>query len=276
MGRKPTARRTGSADAGDPDAGAPDARDPDADDHDAGDPHAGDRETDTRETRDADTDALDDATRARLARKARRREAKRRRILAAAADELLDAGVDGLTVASVAARADLSKPAVYYYFASREALLAGLLVDGFRRETEAILGAVAAAPDGVGALVATLRAYVGFYEGDLATYRTQQAWALRAGSHTELLKREVYPLSWALMSEVEAKLAADRARGRLHADADPRRLANLAMMLGHGLVGVYAGMDALGGELRFDLGALLDEAERTLRRACAPKRSRRS
>ena len=209
----------------------------------------------------------DEATAARLARKERRQEAKRRRIVEAAAEELLEHGLDGFKVAGVARRADVSKPAVYYYFRSRDELIAGLLIDRFKAETYALVDAVEAAPDGISALTRVLRAFVAHYRADLASYRVLQIWTLTAGPQTELLKREVYPLSWQVMNGLETKLQADQDAGRLHPDAVPRRLANVAVMLGHGIVSVFAGMDGLGGDLRFPIDGMLDEAVATLARA---------
>lgn len=209
----------------------------------------------------------DEREQARLARKARRQQAKRRRILEAAREELLEVGLAGFTIASVAERADLSKPAVYYYFESRDALLEGVLVDRFLAETDAVVQAVERAPDGISALTGVLRAFVLHYREDLSSYRVLQTWTMTAGPQTDLLQREIYPMSWRAMGALADKIAADQAEGRVHPDAHPRRLANLAMMLGHGLIAVYASMDALGGETRFDVREMLAEAEATLRRA---------
>lgn len=209
----------------------------------------------------------EDAEQARLARKRRRRERKRRRILEAAADELLSSGLDGFTIGAVAERADLSKPAVYYYFASRDELLGALLVERFEEETLAIVAAVRDAPDGIAGLEALLRAYVDHYRDDLASFRILQTWSMSAGPQTELLEQQVYPLSWQAMGTLEEKLAEDRRAGRLHPEVTPRRLANLALMLGHGIISIYAGMDAMGGQMRFPIDGMVDEAVATLRRA---------
>ena len=206
----------------------------------------------------------------RIARKRRRQDAKRDVILEAAADVLIEGGLEGFTVGAVAARADLSKPAVYYYFASREALLSSLLVVRFRAETNAMLAAIAGADGGVAALDRLVRAYVEHYRNDLESYRVLQLWALSATSQTELLATDLYPLSWELMGAIEAMLVEDREHGRLHADAKPRELANVAMMTAHGIVAMSMGMELLGGSMRFSVDAYVDEACATFRRACAP------
>ncbi|MEC7522479.1 MAG: helix-turn-helix domain-containing protein [Myxococcota bacterium] len=196
----------------------------------------------------------------RIARRDRRQAKKRALILRAAEEVLVERGLPGLTVAAVAERADLSKPAVYYYFDSRESLLAGLLVDHFVAETEAMLEAVRAADGGLAALEALMRAYVRHHRSDYAGFRALQIWALSGDAPPDLMAREVYPLSWALMGELEARLRVDLEAGRLRPDVEPRRLANVALMTVHGIVNVYAGMEAMGGGLRYELDGLLDEA----------------
>ena len=196
----------------------------------------------------------------RIARRDRRQAKKRALILRAAEEVLVERGLPGLTVAAVAERADLSKPAVYYYFDSRESLLAGLLVDYFVAETEALLEAVRAADGGLGALEALMRAYVRHHRSDYAGFRALQIWALSGDAPPDLMAREVYPLSWALMGELEARLRIDQEAGRLRPGVEPRRLANVALMTVHGIVNVYAGMEAMGGGLRYELDGLLDEA----------------
>ncbi|HJL15852.1 MAG TPA: TetR/AcrR family transcriptional regulator [Sandaracinaceae bacterium LLY-WYZ-13_1] len=210
--------------------------------------------------------SADEAERRRLARKRRRQEKKRDAILGAASEALLAGGLDAFTVGAVAERADLSKPAVYYYFDSRDELLAALLLDWLRAETEACLAAVEAASGGVAALEAVVRAYVAHHRRDLASFRILQAWSAGAGDWSELFEREIVPLSWRLMGRLEALLREDAEAGRLHPDAHPRRLANLALMLAHGVVNITAFTEGVGGTMRFGLDAMVEEACATLRR----------
>ncbi len=89
---------------------------------------------------------VDAGTRAaREIRKAQGQESRAAHILAAAADLLDEAGVSGLTMRAVAARAGYTAGAVYSYFASKEALLAAMAVDELdqlaktmRRENEGL------------------------------------------------------------------------------------------------------------------------------------------
>lgn len=72
--------------------------------------------------------------------------ASQQRALLDAAHELLKEKAEAPTMAEVAARAGLSRPSVYQYFASRQDLLQALVRDTFPRWTERVTGAMAAAP----------------------------------------------------------------------------------------------------------------------------------
>ena len=71
----------------------------------------------------------------RLARKARRRASRRETILDAAREVIIDEGL-AFTMDKVAAGADVSKPALYYYFRSKESLIGALAVEVLRVEAE--------------------------------------------------------------------------------------------------------------------------------------------
>lgn len=73
--------------------------------------------------------AVTDAQVARDIRKAQGQESRAAHIRAAASELLDEAGISGLTMRAVAARAGYTAGAVYSYFASKEALLAAIAVD---------------------------------------------------------------------------------------------------------------------------------------------------
>ena len=81
----------------------------------------------------------------RDARKARRHARHRASLLDAAREVLAEEGLPGFTVARVAGRADVSKPSFYYYFRSREELVAALVVDGAGEDAAASVDKVAMA-----------------------------------------------------------------------------------------------------------------------------------
>ncbi|WP_067904898.1 TetR/AcrR family transcriptional regulator [Nocardia vaccinii] len=78
--------------------------------------------------------------------------ATRERILAAAAHVLSRRGVAGTRLADIAARAELRAPAVYYYFRSRDDLVAEVMREGQRRVREHVECAIDTASSTASAL----------------------------------------------------------------------------------------------------------------------------
>nr|AYM52728.1 TetR family transcriptional regulator [Archangium disciforme] len=200
------------------------------------------------------------ATEAREARKARRQEGRRQVILAAARAVLVRAGVSGLTLEAVAAEADLSKPSLFYYFRSKEALVGELAVEGLAREVEVLEAAVASAGSGVEALAALVRARVDLYAEDLDAFRVVYLWPQLLGRQSDAQRERAYALSARLNDALEARLQADARAGRLAPGFQPRRLANVAWTVAHGLLSLVAGLENAGGSTRHTLSQLRDEA----------------
>ncbi|MGW4124964.1 TetR/AcrR family transcriptional regulator [Nocardia sp. NPDC004711] len=74
--------------------------------------------------------------------------ATRERILAAAAHILSRRGVAGTRLADIAAHAELRAPAVYYYFRSRNELIAEVMREGQRRVREHVHHTITSVPPG--------------------------------------------------------------------------------------------------------------------------------
>jgi len=203
----------------------------------------------------------------RIARKERRQADRRSGILAAARRVLVQQGIGALTIAAVAAEADVSKPAVYYYFASREDVLGNLAVEIVEHEVAELLRAIDDADGGVESLVALVRAKVDRYGSDLAAFRIAYVWPQLVELPPGLLHERIYPLSARVNERLEVRLAEDRKAGRLHASLHPRRLANLAWITAHGLLSLVASLDAAGGATAASLEQLRDEACALLLRA---------
>ncbi len=203
----------------------------------------------------------------RLERKELRHESRRQAILDAARTLLVERGIEHFTIAAVASVAGVSKSAVYYYFESKEELVGGLAVAALKKEVELLRAAIARAPTGVEALVALLHTYVDHYTSDLDAFRVVYVWPQVIGIEKRLLESEIYPLSWSVNEALEAKLNADRAAGKLDPAANPRKLANVAWTTAHGLVSLVSGVQSVGGETRFPIDELKDEACRVLMRS---------
>lgn len=203
----------------------------------------------------------------RVARKQRRQQERRGVLLTAARAVLARQGVAGLTMEAVAAEADVSKPAVFYYFRSKEELVGELAVEQLEAEVAVLEAAVAGADSGVAALAALARAKVDFYAEDLDAFRVAYLWPQLIGLAPELLRERVYPLSQRVNDALEARLREDARQGLLAPGFEPRRLANLAWTTAHGLLALVAGMERLGGGTRHTLMQLRDEACALLLRA---------
>jgi len=137
-----------------------------------------------------------------------------------------------------------------------------------------VLEAVEAAPDGVGALAALMRAVLATHRERLDLYRALQAWLRSAGRARRLFERELVPRAAAINDRLEELLLAEQRAGRLHPEVHPRRLANVAYVSASGLVSLAADLQALGGSTRFGLDELCEEACRALVRSARPAASR--
>ncbi len=158
----------------------------------------------------------------RAQRRERRREGRRERLLGAALAVLRRDGRRQLTVAAVAEQADVSKPAVYYYFSSKAELLSGLRAHLVERERVLVrhaLGEASGLHDGLRRYLAT---YVQMYVDDVDVFCTLVCPAERVTSGA------VVPLRNSLK-------AAQRV-GELASDVDVEVLVDMAVALAHGLV----------------------------------------
>jgi len=210
----------------------------------------------------------------RAARRERRRAARRCQLLDSARELLARGGLEGFTAAALAEAADVSKTSLFYYWESLDDLLEALALEELRAEERAVLDAIEAAPDGVEALAALVRAVLATHRGRLDLFRALQAWLRSAGAARHLFERELVPRAAAINDGLEAMLRAEQRAGRLHPEVHPRRLANVAYVSAMGLVSLAADLRALGGSTRFGLDELCEEACRALVRAAQPPPAR--
>jgi len=95
-----------------------------------------------------------------------------RRVLVDATLAMVDeTGPRGFSLREVARRAGVSHAAPYRHFADRDALLAAVAEDGFRKLAQAIRSAMDAAPDIVAAFRESGLAYIAFAQAHPAYYR---------------------------------------------------------------------------------------------------------
>lgn len=213
---------------------------------------------------DEEEDAPDARSREaeRLARKARRQEGRRRAVLAAAREVVVADGL-GFTMDRVAAAADVSKPALYYYFRSKEALVTALAIEVLRVEVERVARAIVDAETAEQAIAALVRARVELYQDDPDGFRILYLWAPVLGVDEAAHLTEIVPLTEVVIHTLEQRLDRERRRG-LARGVDPHRLAMITWTTAQGVLAATLGMGASVSPYSID--ELADEAIRSLLR----------
>lgn len=205
----------------------------------------------------------------RLARKARRQEGRRRAVLRAAREVVVADGL-GFTMDRVAAEADVSKPALYYYFRSKEALITALAIEVLRSEVELVARAIVEAPGALEAIAALVRARVERYADDPDSFRILYLWAPVVGIDEAAHLTEIVPLTEVVIHTLEQRLERERRRRPppIAVSVDPRRLAMMTWTTAQGVLAATLGMGAAISP--YSIEELTDEAIRTLLRAVRP------
>jgi TetR/AcrR family transcriptional regulator len=205
----------------------------------------------------------------RLARKQRRHAERRRAIMEAARQLLVSEGIERFTVSSVAAVAEVSKPAVYYYFDAKEDLVGALAADALQAETQVMRAAMEREADGLAALVAATRACVQHYADDLDRFRILYVWPQVLGINDRVAQSDACAERARLDDALARRLEDEQGRGRLRADVSARKLVAVARATAQGIVcGPSLGQLA-GGQAAFSPAELCEEACRSLREAIA-------
>ena len=185
----------------------------------------------------------------------------RQEILAVARDILLQEGPDGVTLNAVSSRLGMTKPALYHYFASKEALARGLITTLIDEEIGALMRAVDAVASDDRLLGAMIRAFHAHYAGRLHAFRfvygqSQLYAAPGLGVNADMVKGEITPVTRRLFERLESRLtdsamSAQRRQG-------VRRLAFVAWTSALGLVAMLGIADATRDPLLHSDEALID------------------
>ena len=175
------------------------------------------------------------------------RKQLRREILAAARDILRQDGPDGVPRNAVSGRLDMTKPALYHYFESKEALARSLVTALIDEEIEALMRAVAEEESNDNLLGAIIRAFHAHYVGRLHAFRfvygqSQLYTTPEFGMDADMIRDEITPRTRRLFDVLESRLAdsalpAERRRSL-------RRLAFVAWTSALGLVTMLGIADA--------------------------------
>ena len=177
-------------------------------------------------------------------------ERMRREVLEAAKELLLAKGPDAVTLGAVGNSLGMTKPAIYHYFPSKEALtrsLVALLIDDEIAELES---AVEAAGPGSSPIGAMIKAFHNHYRANLHAFRfvygqLQLYLTPKPAIDADMVRSEITPRTRHFFDLMELRLASSGDQGS-NTHRNMRRLAFVAWMSVLGLLTMLAiaeGMD---------------------------------
>ena len=188
-----------------------------------------------------------------------RRARAKAKILDATRAVVLRDGIPAFTVEAVAELAKVSKPSVYYYFDSKDALIRELVLQLAATEQAVMLEAVRAGGTGPDLLRGFVRAYVEHHLASLDLFKVQYLWSQVMGFAEGEGDAEVNAGMVQLFGAMEARLASEQQAGRLRAELHPRRLAVASWMAAQGVVHTLALLHSGGTTLTHDAMGMVDE-----------------
>ncbi len=206
----------------------------------------------------------------RKARIERRRDQTRTEILDAASEVILRKGLGGFTLADVADELALTKPALYYYFDHKEALLLEVLLREWVESATEVQAAVDATDNGADAVEQLMRTAFDRYRNRLELFMLH--YKLGPGGEFEghvgpkELER-IHPINEMLYAGAEARLRSDQRKGSFPKNRDPRRFAFTAHMAVVGLLNMKAIAASAQDPLIHTDDDLIDDLCRTFRDA---------
>jgi len=209
----------------------------------------------------------------REARNERRRDQTRAEILDTARDVVLGSGLASFTLADVADELGLTKPALYYYFDSKEALLFELLLrEWFEAATE-VQAAVEVTESGADAVEALMRTVFDRYRDRLELFvlffKMGPGGDFEGIMGPEELER-IRPINDMLYAGAEARLRADQRTGAFPRKRDPRRFAFTAQVAVIGFLNMKAIAAAAKDPLIHSDEDTIEDLCRTFRDAALP------
>ena len=159
---------------------------------------------------------------------ARKRQQVRREIMESAQAILSESGPEAVTLASVAGRLGMTKQSLYHYFASKEALLRGLVTTLLDAEIEALLKAINSRKSNKKILGVLIQAFYAHYVDNLDAFRTvycqSQLYSSSSAALDEItLREEIHPRTRLLFDVLEERIA-----GKVATKAKRRRARQLA------------------------------------------------
>ena len=193
-------------------------------------------------------------------RASKRRKLTRASIIAETADAIRRDGEDDLSLDDVAAELGLTKPALYYYFKTREGLLLDVFVAEMMNVARFVDDAVQATSSAPDAIEAFVRALVEYHEAspEMSRFLRHRPSAMKPDPENgDFDVTRLYPVTETIFGAIVARFQAAKSSGKTGVKA-PRRLAFLVFTSTTGLLGAKDILDPPSyGELVNDLIAML-------------------
>ena len=202
-----------------------------------------------------------DSERVTSPRVRQKRQNIRKEILLAAEEILVNEGVDGITLASVAGALGLTKQALYHYFRSKDALIRSLTTELLNNEIEYLISVVEKSRSASTALGDLIRAFYKHYIGNLEAFRFVycQSQLLNPSSQIldeETIRDEINPRTRKLFDLLE-ELISDNSKDKRER-ARMRRLAFSAWLSALGLMTMLSLAKSTGDPLIHSDSDLID------------------
>ena len=203
-------------------------------------------------------DPAPDLAEARRARQQRRRDRSREDILIAARAVMLRDGIASVTLEAVAREAGMSKTGLYYYFASKEALVFELVFAVWESQSARVRDAVEKVETGTDALAAVIRNTIGGFAPQMDDFRLAYLLSQVSGQSGLQLSPEQFtrirPLNNALLSGTVSKLSENNQSPVV----EPRLLAFLAFVSALGLLTMKGLAESQGDPLLYSDEQLIE------------------
>ena len=191
-------------------------------------------------------------------------------LIATARDVVLRSGLAGFTLAAVADELALTKPALYYYFDSKEALLFELLLREWVETAAEVQAAVEDTESGTDAVEQLMRTVFDRYRNRLELFVLFFKMG-PGGEFEEIIGptelERIRPINNMLYGGAETRLRADQNTGRFPKNRDPRRFAFNAHMAVIGLLNMMAIAAAANDPLIHSDDDMIDDMCTTFRDA---------
>ncbi len=202
-----------------------------------------------------------------------KRERMRLEVLEAAKALLLAEGPDAVTLGAVSSRLGVTKPAIYHYFPSKEALTRSMVAALIDEEIGHLEAAVESAGPRDNPVAAMIRAFHAHYRANLHAFRfvygqLQLYVTPDFGIDAEMVRSEITPRTRHLFDLLESRLAlgdqGNNERRRM------RRLAFVAWMSVLGLLTMIAIAEGMDDPLLYPDEELLDTIVSVFEQAMPP------